>query len=78
MGWMQDETGLDRNPANFVPLTPLSHLQRAAVVHADLPAVVYGKHRVSYAEYHERCTRLASGLQTLGVTPGDVVATVWR
>ena len=32
MGWMDDETGLDKTPANFVPLTPLSHLQRAVKV----------------------------------------------
>ena len=35
MGWMADETGLDKCAANYVPLTPLSHLQRAAHVFAD-------------------------------------------
>ena len=76
MGWMKDETGLDKNPANYVPLTPLSHLRRAAHLFAGYEALVYGRIRRSYAEYHERCTRLASGLTSLGVKPGDVVATI--
>ncbi len=76
MGWMRDETGLERNAANFVPLTPLSHLQRAARLFADQEAIVYGSFRLTYAEYHARCSRLASGLAGLGVQPGDVVATL--
>ncbi|MDE4131528.1 AMP-binding protein [Phaeobacter sp. QD34_3] len=76
MGWMADETGLGKNAANYVPLTPLSHLRRAAHVFADVPAVVYGKHRKTYAAYYDRCTRLASALARMGVKPGDVVATL--
>ena len=76
MGWMSDETGLDRNAANFVPLTPLSHLRRAARLFPNQEALVYGDIRRTYAQYHERCTRLASGLAGLGVSPGDVVATL--
>ncbi|WP_417475284.1 AMP-binding protein [Leisingera sp.] len=76
MGWMADETGLDKTAANFVPLTPLSHLKRAAQVFSDRTAVVYGQHRVTYAQYHERCSRLASALVGLGVAPGNVVATL--
>ena len=76
MGWMSDETGLDKNQANYVPLTPLSHLKRAAVVFADCPAVIYGTHRKTYSEYYARCSQLASALQQLGVASGDVVATL--
>ena len=76
MGWMADETGLERNKANYVPLTPLSALQRAAHVFAAETAVVYGKHRKTYAEYYDRCTRAASALAAMGVKPGDVVATI--
>jgi fatty-acyl-CoA synthase len=76
MGWMKDETGLEKCDANYVPLTPLSHLRRAADVFANRPAVVYGDHRVTYAQYHARCTQLASALTTMGVAPGDVVATI--
>ncbi|PRX37390.1 fatty-acyl-CoA synthase [Meinhardsimonia xiamenensis] len=76
MGWMADETGLDKRRANFVPLTPLSHLNRAARLFPDREALVYGARRWTYAQYHERCTRLASALTKLGVKPGEVVATL--
>lgn len=76
MGWMKDESGLGRNAANFVPLTPLSFLSRAAVVFPDHPALIYGAVRWSYREYHARVSRLASALARRGVAPGDVVATL--
>lgn len=76
MGWMADESGLEKTAANFVPLTPLSHLQRAAQVFPDHPALVYGALRRNYRDYHARCTRLASALAQLGVSPGDVVSTL--
>jgi len=73
---MRDETGLEKNKANYVPLTPLSHLKRAAAVFSDCPAVIYGAHRKTYSEYYQRCSQLASALQQLGVASGDVVATL--
>ena len=76
MGWMRDESGLDKRAANYVPLTPLSHLQRAAQVFPDTLAVVHGQHRKTYRDYHDRVTRLASALGSMGVQPGDVVATI--
>ena len=76
MGWMKDETGLGKCAANYVPLTPLSFLQRAVQVFPETEAVVYGTHRKTYAEYTRRVTQLASGLAKLGVQPGDVVATL--
>ena len=48
MGWMADETGLEKRRANYVPLTPLSHLNRARDIFGDLDAVVYGDTRHSY------------------------------
>ena len=76
MGWMADETGLDRTAANHVPLTPLSHLARARVVFPDETALVHGTTRRTYAEYHARVSRLASALAARGIRPGDVVATI--
>ena len=76
MGWMADETGLEKCAANHVPLTPLSHLVRAAKVFPDRTALIYGDMRLSYANYHARVTQLASALARAGVAPGDVVATV--
>ncbi|MEM9912136.1 MAG: AMP-binding protein [Pseudomonadota bacterium] len=76
MGWMKDETGLGKNPANFVSMTPLSHLRRARHVFPNHEAIVYGEIRYTYQDYFERCTRLASALVSIGVEPGDVVATL--
>ena len=76
MGWMADETGLDKCDANFVPLTPLSHLRRAAQLFPDDLAVVYGSHRPTYRQYHARVSQLASALDAAGMKPGDVIATL--
>ena len=76
MGWLADETGLEKTRANYVPLTPLSHLARAAEVFPNHEAVVYGTRRFTYKLYHERVTRLASALSKAGIEPGDVVATL--
>ncbi|MBT2129968.1 long-chain-fatty-acid--CoA ligase [Aliiroseovarius lamellibrachiae] len=76
MGWMADETGLEKTAANFVPLTPLSHLQRAAKVFPKREAIVDGARRLTYAQYHSRVSKLASALVARGVQPGDVVATL--
>ena len=76
MGWMSDESGLEKNEANYVPLTPLSHLRRASTVFSDRTAVIYGSHRKNYSEYYQRCSQLASALEKIGIQPGEVVATV--
>ncbi len=76
MGWMSNEVGLEKNEANYVPLTPLSHLRRAATVFSDRTAVIYGDHRKTYSEYFQRCTQLASALSKIGIKSGEVVATV--
>ena len=71
-----DETGLEKCAANYVPLTPLSHLQRANRIFAEREALAYGNIRRTYQEYHRRVTRLASALRKVGILKGDVVATI--
>ncbi len=67
-------SGLDKNPANFVALSPLSYIQRTARVYPDRLAIVYGDRRQSWGQTYERCRRLASALVGLGVGEGDTVA----
>jgi fatty-acyl-CoA synthase len=69
-------TGLDRNPANYVPLTPISFLERTADVFPSRTAWIHGPQRVDYAEFRKNCRRLASALAGRGVEPGDTVATM--
>lgn len=64
---------MDRRPANFVPLTPLSFLPRVADIYPDRAAVVYGERRYSWAQVYERAVRLASAIVKAGVKPGEVV-----
>src|SRR4051812_49912805 len=70
------DSGLDRNPANFQPLTPLTLLERAASVFPDQLAVVHGPLRRNYREFYARTRRLASALAQRGIGRGDTVAAV--
>jgi len=76
MGWLADETGLEKCAANHVALTPLSHLRRAADVFAHRTALVWKTTRLTYADYAGEVSRLASALTARGIAPGDVVATL--
>ena len=65
---------LDRGPANFQPLTPLTFLERSAAVFPDHPAIVHGPLRRNYRQFHDRSRRLASALARRGLSRGDTVA----
>ncbi|HXF89492.1 MAG TPA: acyl-CoA synthetase [Xanthobacteraceae bacterium] len=67
---------LDRSPANFQPLTPLTLLERAASVFPAHTAIIHGKLRRSYAEFYARTRRLASALAKRGIARGDTVSAV--
>ena len=68
------DSDLDRNPANFQPLTPLGFLERAAAVFPDHTAIIHGPLRRSYAEFYARTRRLASALAKRGIKRGDSVS----
>src|ERR1043165_3882998 len=70
------DTDLDRNPANFQPLTPLTLLERAASVFPDQLAIVHGPLRRNYQEFYARARRLASALSKRGIGRGDTVSAV--
>ena len=65
---------LDRNAANFQPLTPLSFLERSAAVFPDHTAIIHGALRRSYAEFYARARCLASALTKRGIKRGDTVS----
>ncbi|MYE59274.1 MAG: acyl-CoA synthetase [Alphaproteobacteria bacterium] len=68
------DRGLDRQSANYEPLTPLSFLQRTAWVFPEHPSVVHGRRRFVWRETRERCHRLAAALAGRGIGKGDTVA----
>ena len=65
---------LDKSAANFVALSPVSFVERSAEVFGDLPAVVHGARRYTWAQTRERSARLAAALQALGVGRGSTVS----
>ncbi len=68
------ETGLDRNAANHVPLTPLSFLERTAAVFPTRTSVIHGARRWTWAQTAQRCRSLASALANHGIGAGDTVS----
>jgi fatty-acyl-CoA synthase len=67
-------TDLDRNPANYQPLTPLTFLERAASVFPEHTAIIHGTIRRNYAEFYRRSRQLASALSDKGIGRGDTVS----
>ena len=69
-------TGLDRNPANYQPLTPLSFLQRAAEVYPKHIAIIHGSIKRNYSQFYKRSLQLASALSARGIIRGDTVSVI--
>ena len=65
---------MNKNPANFVPLSPISFLHRTADIYADYPSVVYENRSYTWSESRERCVRIASSLKDYGIKTGDTVS----
>ena len=68
------DQGLDKNAANFVALSPVSFVERTAEVFGDLPAVIHGQRRYTWAQTRERSARLAAALRASGVVRGSTVS----
>jgi len=68
------EIHLDKNAANYQPLTPLTFLARAASVYPEHVAIIHGKRRISYAEFYKRARQLGSALNKAGIRKGDTVS----
>jgi fatty-acyl-CoA synthase len=66
--------GLDKNPANYSSLTPLSFLQRSAHIFPDKAAIIDDGITLTYTDFHRRCRSMASSLQNMGIKAGDTVS----
>ena len=67
---------LDKNDANFVPLTPLTFIERTKDVYPDYEAIVYGSRSYTWLETYKRCTKFASALEKKGIGLGDTVSII--
>lgn len=70
------DKNLDKNNANFVPLTPLSFLERAKDIYPNYEALVYEDRKYTWSEIYKRCIKFASALEKIGITKGDTVSVI--
>jgi len=68
------DTNLDKNDANYVPLSPLTFLERTKDIYPNYEAVVYESRSYTWEEVYKRCVKFASALDKLGVKTGDTVS----
>ncbi len=68
------DTNLDKNNANYVPLTPLSFLERAKDIYPDYEALIYEDRAYTWDQIYKRCTKFASALEKIGIKEGDTVS----
>ena len=68
------DTNLDKNNANYVPLTPLSFLERVKDIYPDYEALIYEDRSYTWDQIYKRCTKFASALGKIGVKEGDTVS----
>tara|TARA_B100000900_G_scaffold291087_1_gene249907 strand:+ start:986 stop:2614 length:1629 start_codon:yes stop_codon:yes gene_type:complete len=67
-------TNLSKNHANYVPLTPLSFLQRAKDIYPNYEALIYENRKYTWSEVYKRATKFASALEKIGIKKGDTVS----
>ena len=70
------DKNLDKNSANFVPLSPLSFISRVKDIYPNYDSLVYGKRRYTWLETYNRCTKFASALAKKGITKGSTVSII--
>jgi len=68
------DQNLDKNPSNFIPLSPITFLERAKDVYPDYNAMVYGSRKYTWKQVYERSTQFASSLEKQGIGLGDTVS----
>jgi fatty-acyl-CoA synthase len=70
------DTDLDKNATNFVPLSPLSFIERTRDVYPDYTSVIYGDRSYTWLETYHRCLKFASALEEHGIGLGDTVSII--
>ena len=68
------DINLDKNNANYIPLSPLSFLDRTKDIYPNYEAIVYESRSYTWGEVYKRCVKFASALDKLGIKTGDTVS----
>jgi len=68
------DTNLDKNQANYIPLSPLSFLERTKNIYPNYEAIVYESRSYTWSEVYKRCVKFASALDKIGIKKGDTVS----
>ena len=68
------DQGLEKNPSNFIPLSPITFLERAKDVYPEYEALVYGDRKYTWKQVYERSTQFASSIEKQGIGLGDTVS----
>ena len=68
------ENNLDKNNANYVPLTPITFIERTKDIYPNYEAIIYGNRSYTWREVYERSIKFASALEKNGIKPGDTVS----
>ena len=68
------DTNLDKNKANYVPLTPLTFLKRAKEIYPKYEAIIYEDRRYTWDDVYKRAVKFASALSKIGIKKGDTVS----
>ena len=72
----QFSTGLDKNKANYIALSPLSFITRAKDIYPNYDSVVYGNRSYTWLQTYNRCTKFASALTKQGIGLGSTVSII--
>jgi len=70
------DTNLEKNSANFVPLSPLSFISRVKDIYPNYESLIYGKRKYTWIETYKRCTKFASALTKQGIKKGSTVSII--
>ncbi len=68
------ENNLDKNSANYIPLTPITFIERTKDIYPNYEAIIYGNRSYTWREVYERSIKFASALEKKGIKPGDTVS----
>ena len=68
------EKDLDKNPSNFIALSPITFLERVKDIYPNKEALIYGNRKYSWRQTYNRCIQFASALEKNGIGLGDTVS----